>query len=92
MAKQDPLDALKQDPKAAALLGDKEALAALLQSDEARTLARLFEQMGGDDLKQAASSAVAGDGAALGALLKKVQADPKGAKAMEAMNKKTGRR
>ncbi len=92
MAKQDPLDALKRDPQAAALLGDKEALAALLQSDEAKTLARLFEQMGGDNLQQAATSAVAGDGAALGALLRKVRSDPKGAKAMEAMDKKTSRR
>ncbi len=92
MAKQDPLDALKRDPQAAALLGDKEALAALLQSDEAKTLARLFEQLGGDSLQQAASSAVAGDGAALGELMKKVRSDPKGARAMEAMDRKTGRR
>lgn len=92
MAKQDPLGALKRDPQAAAVLGDKEALAALLQSDEARTLAQLFEQMGGDSLKQAAVSAAAGDGAALGALVKKVRADPKGVRAMEAIDRKTGRR
>lgn len=91
MAKQDPLDALKGDPKASKLLGDKAALSALLQSDEAKTLARLLEQMGGDGLKQAAQSAAKGDGAALGAILGKVKADPKGAQAMERMERKTGR-
>lgn len=91
MSKQDPLNALKQDPQAAALLGDKAALAALLQSDEAKTLAQLFQQMGGDGLKQAAQSAAAGDGAALGQLVKKLQADPRGAQAMASMDKKLGR-
>lgn len=91
MAKQDPLGALKHDPQAAALLGDRERLAALLQSEEARTLAQLFTQAGGSGLKAAAESAAAGDGAALGELLKQVRSDPRGAKAMEAMSKKTGK-
>lgn len=91
MAKQDPLNALKQDPSASKLLGDKAALAALLQSEEAKTLAGLFQRMGGDGLKQAAQSAVAGDGTALSAILEKVQSDPQGAKAMEAMGRKTGK-
>lgn len=91
MSKQDPLNALKQDPKGAALLGDKAALAALLQSDEAKTLAQLFQQMGGDGLKHAAQSAAAGDGAALSELVKKLQADPRGAQAMASMDKKLGR-
>ena len=63
MSKQDPLKALKQDPQGAALLGDKQALAALLQSDEAKTLAQL---------------------------VKKLQSDPRGAKAMASMDKKLG--
>lgn len=91
MAKQDPLNALKSDPQAAALLGDQKALRSVLQSDEAKTLAQLLQQLGGDSLKQAAQSAAAGDGAALGELLKRVQADPRGAKAMETMDKKMGR-
>lgn len=91
MSKQDPLNALKRDPQAASLLGDKEALAALLQSDEAKTLAQLFQRMGGDGLKQAATSAAAGDGAALGELLEKVRSDPRGAKAMESMDRKMSR-
>ena len=91
MAKQDPLDALKRDPQAASLLGDQKALAALLQSDEAKTLAQLLQSVGGDGLKQAATSAAAGDSAALGALLEKVRSDPRGAKAMERLDKKMGR-
>lgn len=91
MSKQDPLNALKQDPKGAALLRDKAALAALLQSDEAKTLAQLFQQMGGDGLQAAAQSAAAGDGAALSQLVKKLQADPRGAQAMASMDKKLGR-
>ena len=91
MAKQDPLSALKQDPKAASLLGDQKALAALLQSDEAKTLAQLLQSVGGDGLKQAATAAAAGDSGALGKLLEKVRADPRGAKAMESMDKKMSR-
>ena len=91
MAKQDPMDALKRDPQAASLLGDPKALAALLQSDEARTLAQLLQSMGGDGLKQAAASAAAGDSAALGKLLEKVRSDPRGARAMENMDKKMSR-
>lgn len=91
MSKQDPLKALKQDPQGAALLGDKQALAALLQSDEAKTLAQLLQSVGGDGLKAAAQSAAAGDGAALSQLVKKLQSDPRGAKAMASMDKKLGR-
>lgn len=92
MSQQDPLHALKQDPNASKLLGDTAALTALLQSDEAKTLASLFQRMGGDSLKQAAKSAAAGDGAALSAIVEKVRSDPQGAKAMEAMDRKTGKK
>ena len=91
MPKQDPMEALKKNPEAAALLGDQAALAALLHSKEAQTLAQLFQQMGGDQLRQAAQAAAGGDGAALGAILDKVQADPEGARAMAAMERKTGK-
>lgn len=91
MPKQDPMDALKRDPKAAQLLGDQAALAALLQSEEAKTLAGLLQRMGGAGLQQAAQAATAGDASALNDILKKVQADPRGAKAMEAIGKKTGK-
>ena len=91
MPKQDPMEALKKNPGAAQLLGDQAALAALLQSKEAQTLAQLLQKVGGDQLKQAAQAAAGGDGAALGALVDKVRANPEGAKAMEAMERKTGR-
>lgn len=91
MPKQDPMDALRRDPKAAQLLGDQAALKALLQSEEARTLAGLLRQMGGAELQQAAQSATAGDGAALNAILEKVHSDPQGARAMEAISRKTGK-
>ena len=91
MPKQDPMEALKKNPEAAQLLGDQAALAALLQSKEAQTLAQLLQQVGGDQLKQAAQAAAGGDGAALGALVDKVRANPEGAKAMEAMERKTGK-
>ena len=88
MPKQDPMEALKKNPEAAALLADQAALSALLQSKEAQQLAQLFQQVGGDQLKQAAQAAAGGDGAALGAIVDKVRANPQGAKAIEAMEKK----
>ncbi len=90
MPKQDPMEALKRDPKAAALLGDQAALASLLRSKEAQTLAQLFQKVGGDQLRQAAQAAAGGDGAALGAIVDKVRANPEGARAMEAMDRKAG--
>ena len=91
MPKHDPMEALTQDPKAAALLGDQAALTALLKSKEAQTLAQLLQSMGGDQLKQAAQAAAGGDPTALGALVDKVRANPEGARAMEAMERKTGK-
>lgn len=87
----EPIDALKQDPQAAALLGDRKALGELLGSREAQTLAQMFRQLGGDGLQAAATSAAQGDGAALQAILGKVMSDPKGAQAMEDLRRKTDR-
>lgn len=91
MPKHDPMEALKKDPAAAALLGDPAALAALLQSKEAKTLAEMFQRVGGDQLRQAAQAAAGGDGAALSAIVDKVRSDPAGAKAMEAIDRKSGK-
>ncbi len=91
MPKQDPMDALKRDPQAAQLLGDPVALKSLLQSQEAKTLAGLLQQMGGAGLQQAAQAATRGDASALSAILQKVQADPQGAKAMDSISKKTSK-
>ena len=87
--KHDPLSSLKADPKAAALLGDEGALKALLQCQEAQTLAGMLQRLGGAGLEQAAQSAAAGDPAALQSILGKVMDDPAGAKAMEQLRKKT---
>lgn len=91
MDMQDPMRTLKRDPKAAALLEDQAALAALLQSEEAKTLAGLLQSVGGAGLQQAAQAAARGDSSALSAIVDKVRADPKGARAMAAMDKKTGK-
>ncbi len=91
MPKQDPVEALGRDPRGAALLGDRAALAALLQSEEARTLAQLLQQAGGDRLRQAAQDAAGGDGAALSAIIEKVRSDPRGARAMGAIDRKAGK-
>ncbi len=91
MPKHDQMEALKKDPAAAALLGDQAALAALLQSKEAKALAEMFQRVGGDQLRQAAQAAAGGDGAALSAIVDKVRSDPAGAKAMEAIDRKTGK-
>ena len=88
MPKLDPMEALKQNPQAAALLADQAALTALLKSKEAQTLAQLFQQVGGDRLKQAAQAAAGGDPSALGAIVDKVRDDPAGAKAMESIERK----
>ncbi len=88
MSKQDPWSALGRDPQAAALLGDRAALSALLRSDEAKTLAQLLQRVGGDGLRQAAQSAAEGDSAALAALVEKLRADPKGAQALRQMDRK----
>lgn len=89
MPKHDPMDALRHDPTGAQLLGDPKSLEALLKSPEAQTLASLFQQLGGDRLRDSAEAALSGDGKALGAILEKVQADPEGAKALRSMGKKT---
>lgn len=91
MAKQDPLDALKQDPQAAALLSDPKALSALLSSKEAQTVATLLQKLGGGGLKQAAQAATAGDPAALGKLLDQVAADPEGKAAISALKNQGNR-
>lgn len=88
---REPLGELGRDPKAAALLGDKKALGAILGSKEAQTLAGMFRKMEGRDLQAAARSAAAGDGKQLQAILAQVMADPAGARALEELRKKSDR-
>lgn len=91
MEKHDPMDALKQDPQAAALLSDPQALSALLASKEAQTVASLLQKLGGSGLKDAAAAATAGDGAALEQLLSRVAEDPQGKAAISALGKRGAR-
>lgn len=91
MPRQDPMEALRRDPKGAALLEDPAALAQLLQSQEAKALAQLLQQAGGAQLRQAAQAAAGGDSAALRQIVDKVRSDPRGAKAMEGIGKKAGK-
>lgn len=88
MVKQDPLDTLKQDPQASALLSDPKALSALLSSKEAQTMASLLQKLGGSGLKQAAQAAASGEPQALSQLLQQVAADPAGKEAMAALEKR----
>lgn len=85
----DPMDLLKQDPQAAQLLSDPEALRQLLSSPQAQTLANLLRRSGGADLRSAATAAAQGDGSSLSAILSRVSADPAGAKALEELDQQT---
>lgn len=89
MKQPDPLDALRQDPQAAQLLNDPNALRQLLSSPQAQALATLLLRAGGDSIRQAAASAARGDSAPLSSILSRVASDPGGAKIMEDLEKKT---
>lgn len=88
MPKQDPLDALKQDPQAAALLSDPKALSALLGSKEAKTIANLLQKAGKAQLQEAAQAAVSGQPEALSQILENVSKSSDGKAAMEALKKR----
>lgn len=85
MPKQDPLDTLKQDPQAAALLSDPKALSALLGSREAQTIAKLLQQAGTSQLQAAAQAAVSGHPDALNHILENVSKSADGKAAIEAL-------
>ena len=88
MPTHDPLDALKRDPKAAALLSDPNALAALLRSPEAKAMANLLQKAGKGKLQAAAQSAASGDGAALGQILEQISQSSEGKAAMDALERR----
>ncbi len=71
-------DALRSD-EAAALLGDREKLKALLQSPETRRLMELLRSQNGDELKDAAQQARQGDAAGLTAMMQKLMDTGEGA-------------
>lgn len=85
MPTQDPLNALKQNPQAAALLSDSKALSALLQSKEAKTVATMLQQVEASQLQAAAQAAASGSPEALSHILERISKSADGKAAMEAL-------
>ncbi|MBR1780728.1 MAG: hypothetical protein IJ751_04915 [Oscillospiraceae bacterium] len=71
-----------------ALLRDQARLRQLLESPEARALARMLEGQGAAQMKQAAQQAQKGDTAALEQLARQLAATREGALALEKLSKK----
>lgn len=89
MARSDPtLEALGQDPKAAELLKNKDALRSLLGSPETRRLMDLLNQNAGGGLQNAAQAAAKGKPQELMDLLGRVMKSKEGAQAVEGLQKK----
>lgn len=88
MSKFDPLDSLRGED-GAEILKSPEALKQLLSSQQAQSIAALLQQVGGERLGEAAEAAARGDGSQLNAILSRLSADPKGAKAMKDLEQKT---
>ena len=84
----DPLEALRRNPEAAAFLGNPAALAALLRSPETQKLVRLLEETGGNQLQQAAGQAVLGDTTALKRVVDRLMDSKDGAQAVEALQRR----
>lgn len=69
------------------LLGDKKALAKIMNSQDARALANLLTRnRDAASLRQAAEQAANGDTASLNALLRSVTNSPEGAKLLKRLN------
>lgn len=74
--------------QAAHLLGNKQAVESIVNSQEARQLMELLNRNSGAGLKDAAQSAMRGDTAQLNRLVENLMRDPQSAKLMEELNKK----
>lgn len=86
MAKaNDPLEALRENPNAAALLSRPELLSSLLQSPETQNLIRLLERQSGDALRKAAGEAARGDPTALKGVVDQLMGSKDGAQAIQAL-------
>lgn len=81
------LDQLMRDPKAAALLKNKDMLKTLMQSPDTQRLMSLLNQSAGEGLKSAAASAAKGDTGALTGLLQQVMHSKEGAQLVERINR-----
>ena len=78
------LDELKRDPKAAALLKNRELLQSLLSSPDTRRLMELLGRNGGAELKTAAAK---GDTAGIARILEDLVRTPEGAQVVERINR-----
>lgn len=72
----------------AQLLQDKQTVATIMQSQEAKQLMDLLNQNSGQSLKDAAQSALKGDTARLTRLVDNLMQNPQSAKLMEELQKK----
>ena len=89
MDKNQPnLNEMLNSPKTADLLKNRQAMDALLHSDEARRLMELLNQNSGGGLKDAAQSAMKGNAAQLMELVQGLMKDPQSVKLVEELNKK----
>jgi len=89
MDKNQPnLNEMLNSPKTADLLKNRQAMDALLHSDEARRLMELLNQNSGGGLKDAAQSAMKGNAAQLMGLVQGLMKDPQSVKLVEELNKK----
>ena len=89
--KQPNLNEVLNSPKTADLLKNRQAMEALLNSNEARRLMELLNQNSGGGLKDAAQSAMKGDTAQLMGLVQGLMNNPQSAKLVEELNKKVNK-
>lgn len=86
--KQPNLNDILNSPQAAELLKNRQAMETLLHSNEARRLMELLNQNSGDNLKQAAQSAMKGNSAQLMGMLDGLMKNPQSAELVAELNKK----
>lgn len=80
------LDQLMRDPKAAALLKQKDLLKRLMQSPDTQKLMEMLNKQSGGGLKTAASAAAKGDAGQLAGLVQQVMQSKEGAQLVERIN------
>lgn len=86
-SKQKPLDAVMGSPEAAALLKNKDALAGVLNSPDAKKLVEMLNQSSSGGLKGAADAAMKGDTSALMGLMQQIMSSKEGAGLVDRIQK-----
>lgn len=81
------LDEMMHSPEATDLVKNKQKLMQLVSSPDAKKLMELLSQNNGNDLQNAAQSAIKGDATALINMMQQVMQRPDGAKAVEELSK-----